>query len=511
MEKVKNLPRIDILFVALAMSLGWGIRGNYGHEYGAMIPGVLGALAVCLVSGRKDWHSRFAWFGLFGALGWAFGGQMSYGIIIGYTRSLDFTTLVYGFGALFLEGLVWGGIGAGVLALVILLPRDKIKEIIFPFLMIILVWMIVDRIQIRIYGEIEPDALNYFDTDWIATVGALLALILTLVIKRKITYAISFLLHLTIGWLLSVCLFVSVLGWHLSPPRSDNWAGALGVLLGLTLFFIRRKEWAALYASLIVGLFSGLGFSTGQLFAVLGTATGINIDWWKVMEQTFGLFAGIGMGIGFMRLRHVTPKCDEDTVNHDWTNGFALFFVLIVVTFINFQRNVGRWVEKDLITAYFGLSPEFWFVLAYLFIAIIVLTLIVRLKNNSIPLIPESAEGRGGLLFLLFLWWAVIGDQFGSLIQFNDARLVVEGSFFLSAVLLSAWLVIRPTEPMLQPDTISDVVNYKLKRHGVFLFIALVFIMFFYATIAQVSHSEPFGGSHIRFEKPAEHLNDSDG
>ncbi len=36
------------MFVALAHAIGWGIRGNFGHEDGAMVPGVLPALALCI-------------------------------------------------------------------------------------------------------------------------------------------------------------------------------------------------------------------------------------------------------------------------------------------------------------------------------------------------------------------------------------------------------------------------------------------------------------------------------
>ena len=60
---------------ALSLSLGWGIRGNFGHEYGAMIPGALAAMAAVLMSGRKDWQRKIAYFAVFGALGWSFGGR----------------------------------------------------------------------------------------------------------------------------------------------------------------------------------------------------------------------------------------------------------------------------------------------------------------------------------------------------------------------------------------------------------------------------------------------------
>ena len=78
---MRTTPRVisGILLVGLAMSVGWGIRGDYGHEAGAAIPGALLGLAVCLASGREDWWRRASIMGLCGAIGWAFGGQMSYG------------------------------------------------------------------------------------------------------------------------------------------------------------------------------------------------------------------------------------------------------------------------------------------------------------------------------------------------------------------------------------------------------------------------------------------------
>ena len=37
----------SILPAALSLSVGWGIRGNFGHEYGAMIPGALHDCCHC--------------------------------------------------------------------------------------------------------------------------------------------------------------------------------------------------------------------------------------------------------------------------------------------------------------------------------------------------------------------------------------------------------------------------------------------------------------------------------
>src|SRR5437763_9179329 len=78
---------LRFLWVGLSLSIGWGIRGNFGHEYGAMLPGVLATLAAVLLSGRSDWHRRGVFFAFFGALGWSFGGSISYMQVIAYTHS----------------------------------------------------------------------------------------------------------------------------------------------------------------------------------------------------------------------------------------------------------------------------------------------------------------------------------------------------------------------------------------------------------------------------------------
>src|SRR5947208_16686676 len=93
-----------ILFVGLSLSIGWGSRGNFGHEYGAMIPGVLASLAAALLSGRSDWHRRCIFFAFFGALGWSFGGSMSYMQVIAYTHSGHAASQLYGFACLFVIG-----------------------------------------------------------------------------------------------------------------------------------------------------------------------------------------------------------------------------------------------------------------------------------------------------------------------------------------------------------------------------------------------------------------------
>ena len=53
---------------AIAMCHGWGWRGSYGHEAGAMLPGAMLAMCICLVSGRTDLYRRTTIAGLLGAV-----------------------------------------------------------------------------------------------------------------------------------------------------------------------------------------------------------------------------------------------------------------------------------------------------------------------------------------------------------------------------------------------------------------------------------------------------------
>ncbi len=99
-----NSTAAFFLLTGLSLSIGWGIRGNFGHEYGAMIPGALAAMAAVLLSGREDWWRRIAYFAFFGALGWSFGGSMSYMQVIAYTHSGHSGSVFYRFACLFVIG-----------------------------------------------------------------------------------------------------------------------------------------------------------------------------------------------------------------------------------------------------------------------------------------------------------------------------------------------------------------------------------------------------------------------
>ena len=132
LEKNPLLKPGSIFVVALSLSIGWGIRGNFGHESGAWIPGALSAIAVCLMSGREDWWRRAGYCAFFGGLGYGFGGSISYMVPMGYASSGVWSSTWFGFCAVFLIGGLWAGMGGAGIALPLSMDRDRLTRLFTP-------------------------------------------------------------------------------------------------------------------------------------------------------------------------------------------------------------------------------------------------------------------------------------------------------------------------------------------------------------------------------------------
>src|ERR1051325_4107849 len=176
------------LLVMLSLSVGWGIRGNYGHEAGAMIPGALAAIAAALTSGREDWRGRVPYFAFFGALGWAFGGSISYMHPPSYTETGQLATQIYGFLSTFFEAFLWAGLGGAATAYAAVEDEEKLTAIFRPLLWVFGAWTIQyilqdtpydfqdrffqafggDRSEFR-----QRDPLYWLDSEWLAALYAL--------------------------------------------------------------------------------------------------------------------------------------------------------------------------------------------------------------------------------------------------------------------------------------------------------------------------------------------------
>ncbi len=223
------------LIVALIMGLGWAIRGHFGHEQGAAWAGAMGALAILVVTRRKDWVQRMPVLVFLCAIGWGAGGMMSYGKLVGYGRGTDFLNVFYGLSMLAVVGGLYGYMGGGLLGLGLETTKEKKPK-----------W-------------------HLLITEMVA--GA---------------------------W---ICwgLLIYQLEIKMTPPRSELWAACLGISLALTWFCYRNKFFGALHLAKYAALGAGFGFAFGNFIQVLGNTSGISINWWNVMEFTLGFCGGLGM------------------------------------------------------------------------------------------------------------------------------------------------------------------------------------------------------------------------
>jgi hypothetical protein len=174
---------LGLLLAGLSLSIGWGIRGNFGHETAAMLPGALAAIAVCLLSNRDDWRERVAYFGLFGALGWGLGGSMSYMQVIAYAHSGHAPSQYYGFFALFVIGFLWAALGGAGTALPAVLDRRDVCDLFRPLsvvlAMLAVLYFVEDPAARAIQSQFGTEggsivgwqrhesALYWFDSNWL--------------------------------------------------------------------------------------------------------------------------------------------------------------------------------------------------------------------------------------------------------------------------------------------------------------------------------------------------------
>ena len=176
------------LMVALSLSIGWGVRGNFGHEYGAMLPGVLAAIAAVLTIGRPEWLPRIGYVAFFGGLGWAFGGSISYMQVIAYTHSGHLPSQVYGFAGLWLIGFLWAAMGGLATAWSVEASPRRLESLFRPLVWVFGGWIVLHVVLRWVAaweaGQIDDrtwqrqaSVLYWLDTDWAEAAAAGLSLI----------------------------------------------------------------------------------------------------------------------------------------------------------------------------------------------------------------------------------------------------------------------------------------------------------------------------------------------
>ncbi|AEI49222.1 hypothetical protein [Runella slithyformis] len=175
------------LLVGISLSIGWGIRGNFGHEYGAAFAGCLAAITGCLLSGRSDWRERVLYFAFFGAIGWGFGGSLSYMQVISSTESGHAPSQWYGYAGLFYIGFLWAALGGAGTALAAVAEKERLVQLTKPLFLLFAVWFVLDCIEDPIAAWLQSGVgfdhtwsrhkspLYWFDADYLPAFFALLA------------------------------------------------------------------------------------------------------------------------------------------------------------------------------------------------------------------------------------------------------------------------------------------------------------------------------------------------
>ena len=263
---------ISIILCSLAGGMGWGIRGQYGHESGAMIAGHLVSAVVALLFCRNlsavATLRAMAW----STIAFGIGGSMSYGQTIGLTQEAEFIgnwqSWRWGMLGLAIKGGIWIGIAGVFLGMGLGGIGYTSLEILFVFLCTFVLYFIgVFMLNSPMDPKTGVVPFLYFSNP---------------VVK----------------------------------PRFECWGGLLFALLGLLTyaFWVRRDLIAARMG--LFGFLGGfIGFPLGQCLQSwhawnpewFGSGPWAQwdhlVNWWSLMEITFGLVMGGFIGLGLWQNR----------------------------------------------------------------------------------------------------------------------------------------------------------------------------------------------------------------
>ena len=406
--------KINLLFVAIVLGLGWAMRGHFGHEWGAAWAGAMGAMAVLLVSKREDWASRAPALVALGAIGWGVGGMMSYGVVIGYCRSLSFANSLYGYVMLAIIGGLYGFIGGGLFGL----GLESSKE-------------------------------------------------------NKPKWA-NLIVEMFVGGFLVWGLLIYQMEWFMTPPRSELWAACLGAAIALAWFLYRNKFTKALRVASYSALGAGFGFAFGNFIQVLGSTSGIHYNWWNVMEFTLGFFGGLGMV--YAVLTREWPESVQASKTGNWIAVIFVFLFLPFSNYVNgmsIERFLKLAERLDILNApqFSGNQMIFAGLSLILFFGLAVFVWKHSQSNKKILLFTLPA-----MLFITSLQYTLFSTiQLGMFYRPFSFKYSDSLYIFIVAIMFLIWYYILRKETDLPKE---NAINETWKRWGVIIIsLMLVFVI----------------------------------
>ncbi len=268
---------VTMCVAAAAGGMGWGIRGQYGHETGAMIAGALTSLSLVMLLAPAVTTLRAARAAAMMTVAIGIGGQMTYGQTVGLTHDAELVgnweALRWGLIGLAVKGGIWIGFGATFLGMGLGETNYRAWEIVGLFVAMIGSALLGVWIFNMPYDPATKELpWIYFSDDWYFEPGRAL------------------------------------------KPRRETWGGLLVALLACGAYarFIRRDRLAG--RMMVVGMIAGgIGFPGGQCVQASHAwnpeiySTGAlaqfseyfrYFNWWNMMETTFGLIFGAVLAFG---------------------------------------------------------------------------------------------------------------------------------------------------------------------------------------------------------------------
>ena len=188
------------------------------------------------------------------------------------------------------------------------------------------------------------------------------------------------------------------------------------------------------------------------MLKLVEVTSGYVTNWHSILEQTTGLFNGIGIAVAMRGLARRTEPVDlEDSAlgtSHSKAVLLAVAFVIVAIPYVNLRKNVADWTSAGAVPqAMYGISAWAWFDLAAVAVAAALAILMARHLRRPLAFVPENPLGQGQGLFLLLLAIMVIGNFERALVGFKEARLVTEGVIHLNALLCAVILLTADPVP----------------------------------------------------------------
>ena len=276
---------------AMAGGMGWGIRGQYGHQTGAMIAGVLVGSVIAFLMRPRATSLTAARVIAFFTLGVSVGGSMTYGQTVGLTHDValigNWEALRWGMLGLFLKGGIWIGFGSVLLGMALSGICYRPAEL----ALLLLGVLFLSCFGMQLLNEpFDPQQRLlpglYFSDDWYFEPD------------EELT------------------------------PRREKWGGLLFALAGMAVYArcVRGDRLAFRMAGwgFIAG---GIGFAGGQCLQAWHAWNpdalsqswfaeyAQHINWWNTMETTFGAIFGAILATGVWLNRHlIDPVSAEENI-----------------------------------------------------------------------------------------------------------------------------------------------------------------------------------------------------